>query len=215
MKKLLSLVLASTAFAAIAADNVPTTGAPATPAPATVAAPTAMPASPAMANPTAATASDSLGSLYVGAGFGFGWNNQSTPTAAFRLDGGYMFDQAFGIEIGTTGLTQSGGQYNQNMQYYDVSLKGVLPLGQTTDLFAQLGGAYGAPGPSGGSIPHGPGAGFAVNQSSWNFMSGVGVDFNMNKNFALNLSDIFYYGPSAGIQGNTNVLLLGAKYQFN
>jgi opacity protein-like surface antigen len=212
MKQLLSLVLAGAAAAAIAADNVPTTGAPATAAPATVAAPTAAPAGP-MAMPT--TTPENTSSVYVGAGFGLGWNNQSTPTAAFRLDGGYMFDPVWGIEIGTTGLTQSGGQYNQNMQYYDISVKGQLPLGDTTDLFAQIGGAYGAPGPTGGSIPTGPGAGFAINQSSWSFMSGVGVDFNLNKNLALNLSDIFYYGTSAGIQGNTNVLLIGAKYKFN
>jgi outer membrane protein W len=184
MKKLLTLILASTAFVAIADEN---------------------------------------GSgFYIGAGVGAGWNNQVAPATTFRLDGGYSFTQNWAIELGTTGLTQSGAAYNQNMQYYDLSVKGTLPLGQMLDIYAQVGGAYGAPGVTGGSIPGytdasgnfipNPTSGF--NQSSWNFMSGVGVDVNFTKNWAMNLSDLYYYGPSAGIQGNTNVLLLGVKYQM-
>jgi hypothetical protein len=155
----------------------------------------------------------SNGGLYFGVGAGMGWNDQSAPAATFRLDGGYSFDQYWALEVGTTGLTQSGGTYNQNMQYYDLSVKGTLPLGEVTSLFAQVGGAYGAPGADAGSFPSNP-AQADSHVSSWNFMSGVGMEVNLTKNIAMSLSDLYYYGPSAGVQGNTNVLLLGVKYQM-
>jgi outer membrane protein W len=168
-----------------------------------------------------AAADESGGGLYLGAGVGAGWNNQASPATTFRGDVGYNFTPNWAVEIGTTGLTQSGAAYNQNIQFYDLSVKGTLPLSQTFDLFAQVGGAYAAPGPLGGSLPGTTVAGVFIpnptsgyNQSSWNFMSGVGFDLNFNKNWALNLTDIYYYGPSAGIQGNTNVLLVGFKYQL-
>lgn len=177
MKKLLTLILASSAFVAMA-DEGTNSG------------------------------------LYVGAGAGAGWNDQAAPATTFRVDGGYNFNQYWALEIGTTGLTQSGAAYNQNMQYYDLSVKGTLPLGDVLDLYAQVGGAYGAPGAVGGNAPLNALLNPALNQSSWNAMSGVGVDLNITRHVALNLSDLYYYGPSAGVQGNTNVVLLGVKLQM-
>lgn len=172
MKKLLTLILASSAVVAMADNN----------------------------------------DLYVGVGAGAGWSNQASPATTFRLDGGYNFNQYWALELGTTGLTQSGGGTNQNVQYYDLSVKGTLPLGSpAVDLFAQFGGAYGVPGQI---ATTNPGNTSGAYQSSWGFMSGVGVDLNISQHFSLNLSDLYYYGPSAGLQGNTNVLLLGAKYQM-
>lgn len=168
-----------------------------------------------------AIADDSGSGLYIGAGVGAGWNNQAAPATTFRLDGGWNFNQYWAIELGTTGLTQSGGAYNQNMQYYDLSVKGTVPIGDTVDLYAQVGGAYGSPGIVGGNVPtinfNGqriPNPSGAASLSSWNFMSGVGVNLNFTKNWGINLSDLYYYGPSTGIQGNTNVLLVGLKYQM-
>lgn len=204
MKKLLTLILSTTSILALA-DN--TVASPAsTTAPATTTTTTVMGAPTAPAN----DATNKSG-LYFGAGVGMGWNNQASPAATFRLDGGYNFDQFWAIEAGTTGLTQSGGAYNQNLQIYDLSVKGTLPAGDMFDVFAQVGGAYSAPGVISGSIPNNPNIDGA-HQSSWSFMSGVGVDMNFTKNVAINLSDLYYYGQSAGIQGNTNVLLLGFKY---
>jgi|GEM_PF-3081460 len=208
MKKILTLILASTAFVVMADDTAGggvTTTTPASPVTTTTAA--------APSSTGNVTTSEGNG-LYVGAGVGMGWNNQSFPTTTFRLDGGYNFDQFWAFEIGTTGLTQSGGPYNQNVQLYDASIKGTMPLSQMFDVFAQVGGAYSAPGPVGGSVPA-AGIKFpASTQSSWSFMSGVGIDMNVTKNVAVNLSDLYYYGQSAGLQGNTNVLLLGLKYQM-
>ncbi len=215
MKKLLTLVLASTAFVAMA-DNTPAAGGVTTTTPASQpSATTVSTTTPATYNGETTSAATSDGSgLYVGVGAGMGWNNQSFPTTTFRLDGGYNFDQFWAFEVGTTGLTQSGGEYNQNVQLYDASIKGTMPLSQMFDIFGQVGGAYSAPGPVGGSIPAGAGSGSGVYKSSWSFMSGVGIDMNVTKNVAVNLSDLYYYGQSAGVQGNTNVLLLGLKYKM-
>jgi hypothetical protein len=218
MKKLLTLILASTSFVAMAngtdAADVPTATPPAAASPVTTST-TTITTPPAAPTATTGTGVNGDGSgIYVGVGVGMGWNNQSFPATTFRLDGGYNFDQFWAFEVGTTGLTQSGGPYNQNLQIYDASIKGTLPLSQMFDIFGQVGGAYSAPGPVGGSIPA-AGLKFpASTQSSWSFMSGVGIDLNVTKNVAVNLSDLYYYGQSAGLQGNTNVLLLGLKYQF-
>lgn len=162
----------------------------------------------------AAMADSSNSDLYVGAGAGAGWSNQASPATTFRLDAGYNFNPFVAIELGTTGLTQSGGGLNQNVQYYDLSVKGTLPLGSPMfDIFAQVGGAYGVPGQiATTSIPSSTNV--SAIQSSWGFMSGVGFDLNVNQHISFNLSDLYYYGPSAGVQGNTNVLLLGARYQM-
>lgn len=153
--------------------------------------------------------------LYIGAGAGAGWNSLVSPSATFRLDGGYNFNDYWAVELGTTGLTQSGGGYNQSLQYYDASIKGILPLGSAVDIFAQVGGAYGSPGQvASNSIFNVNNAGVQVYQSSWDFMSAVGIDFNLTRQVSLGLSDIYYYGPSAGITGNTNVLLGNINYKF-
>lgn len=159
--------------------------------------------------------------LYVGAGVGAGWNTMAAPATTFRLNGGYNFNQNWAIELGTTGLTQSGAAYNQNYEYYDLSVKGTLPLSQTFDIYAQVGGAYGVPGLIAGSVPtqnvfgvNVPNVQSGVYQSSWGFVTGVGFDYNFTKHVAMNLSDLYYYGPSAGLAGNTNVLLLGVKYNI-
>ncbi|HLX53381.1 MAG TPA: outer membrane beta-barrel protein [Aquella sp.] len=210
MKKLLTLILASTAFAAMADDTaaggVTTTTTPANQVTTTTATPTST-------GDNSIVNGDGSG-LYVGVGVGMGWNNQSFPTTTFRLDGGYNFNQFWAFEVGIITLTQSGGPFNQNVDIYDASIKGTLPLSQMFDVYGQFGGAYSLPGPVGGSVPAGGIKFPSSTQSSWSFMSGVGVDFNVNKNFAVNLSDLFYYGQSAGLQGNTDVLLLGLKYQF-
>ncbi len=53
--------------------------------------------------------------LYLGAGVGAGWNDMASPATAFRLDGGYNFNQYWALELGTTGITQSGGAVNENV----------------------------------------------------------------------------------------------------
>lgn len=147
--------------------------------------------------------------LYVGVDAGAGWNDVASPATSFRLDGGYNWNDYWAFEIGTTGITQSGGTPNQSMQYYDASIKGTLPLGDTLGLFAQVGGAYGSPGQIGSAYN----GNVSATQAGWNFLTGVGVDLNLTRQVSLNLSDLYYYGANAP-QGNTNVLLAGVQYKF-
>src|SRR5579863_851280 len=120
MKKLLTLILASTAFAAMADDTaaggVTTTTTPANQVTTTTATPTST-------GDNSIVNGDGSG-LYVGVGVGMGWNNQSFPTTTFRLDGGYNFNQFWAFEVGIITLTQSGGPFNQNVDIYDASIKG-------------------------------------------------------------------------------------------
>lgn len=149
--------------------------------------------------------------LYVGAGAGAAWNNVQAPAASFRLDGGYNFNQMWAVEVGTTGVTQSGGAGDQSMQYYDVSVKGTLPMGDMFALFAQVGGAYGSPGSLGTTNVRGASA--TQLEAGWSALTAVGAQMNITQQVSLNLTDYYYYGANAP-QGNTNVVLGGIKYNF-
>lgn len=150
--------------------------------------------------------------LYVGAGAGAGWNNSASPAATFRLDGGYNFTSNWAAEIGYTGITQSGGGVNQSVGYTDLSLKGTLPLGQMFGIFAQVGGAYGSPGPVGNQYDSNAGNPNYY-QAGWNFLTAAGIEANLTRQVSLNLTDYYYYG-APNPQGNSNVLLAGVKFGF-
>ena len=148
--------------------------------------------------------------LYVGVGAGAGWNNVQSPDMAFRLDGGYNLTDTWAIEVGTTGLTQSGGSPNQSMEFYDLSVKGAFPLSDNFSLVGQLGGAYGSPGATDFTTG---GYSSGAYQAGWDFLAGAGVQFNINRQFALSLTDYYYFG-APNPQGNTDLLLVGAKFNF-
>ena len=160
----------------------------------------------------AAIADGLSNNLYIGAGAGAAWNNIQTPSAAFRLDGGYNWTENWAGELGVTGITQSGGGNDQGMAYYDLSVKGTLPLSQMFSIFAQVGGAYGSPGTVGGQYNASNYAQYYT-QAGWNFLTAAGVQFNLTRQVSLNLTDYYYYG-APNPQGNTNVLLGGVKYNF-
>ena len=151
--------------------------------------------------------------LYVGVGAGAGWNDVASPATAFRIDGGYQITPGFAIEAGTTGVTQSGGAYNANQQMYDLTAKGILPLGDTADLFLQVGGAYQTTGTPGGTSSVTSGLYNSASLSGWQFVSGAGVDFNLTKSVAFNITDLYYYGSNNAL-GNSNVVLGGIKFGF-
>ncbi len=152
--------------------------------------------------------------LYVGVGAGAGWNDIQSPAASFRLDGGYNFSDNWALEAGTTGLTQSGGTPNQSMQYYDLSVKGTLPLSDAFGVFAQVGGAYGSPGATVYTDCNRGDSCTGLNQQAgWNALTAVGVQLNISRQFSLNLTNYYYYGANTP-QGNSNVLLGGAKFNF-
>jgi hypothetical protein len=156
---------------------------------------------------------DSIGSnnLYVGAAAGAAWNNVAAPATAFRLDGGYSWNQYWALEIGTTGITQSGGTPNQSMQYYDASFKGTLPIGDMFALFAQIGGAYGSPGVIGGNYASNQSP--QADQAGWNALTSLGAEINITKEVSINITDHYYWGAS-NPQGASNVLLGGVRFNF-
>lgn len=154
--------------------------------------------------------------LYVGGAAGATWNNVATGNFAFRINGGYNFNDALSVELGMTNIAQGGsGELNQNMQFWDLSVKGTLPLADSFALYGQLGGAYGIPGvaaePTGntGSLYKS----VTVNQDAWDILAGAGVQFNLTKKTAITVGDYYYFG-STQAQGNTNVVLAGLKYNF-
>ena len=150
--------------------------------------------------------------LYLGASAGASWNDVASPATAFRVDGGYSWNQYWGFEVGTTVITQAGSGINQGMQYYDASFKGTLPIGDMFSLFAQVGGAYGTPGVAdiGGpkTIPT-----VSNSQAGWNVLTSLGAEVNLTKEVSINLTDHYYWG-AVSPQGNTNVLLGGVKFNF-
>ena len=178
-----------------------------------------------LASSLTAIADSNNNNLYVGLGAGAGWNNIQNPDAAFRLDGGYNFSDTWAMEIGTTGLTQSGGQPNQSMQYYDLSIKGTLPLNDTYGVFVQLGGAYGSPGATdyGSCFP--TSATSAIDyanaqqclttdqQAGWNLFTGIGAQYNFTRQVSVNLTNYSYLGANTP-QGNSDVLMAGVKFNF-
>ena len=146
---------------------------------------------------SSATAAFSTGTdLYVGISGGAAWNNQLTPGLAFRGNGGYNFNQYVAFELGMLGVASNNAGPNQSkLLYFDASVKGTLPLGDLFSAFLQFGGAY-------------ANAGIGAN-----FMTGLGIQANITRQVAINLTDIYYYGGQS-TQGNNNVLLLGVQYAF-
>lgn len=154
--------------------------------------------------------------LYIGGAAGASWNNVATGNFAFRINGGYNFNEALAVELGMTNIAQGGsGELNQNMQFWDLSLKGTLPLADSFALYGQIGGAYGIPGIA--AAPSGNTGGLnnsvTVYQDAWDFLAGAGVQFNLTKKTAITVGDYYYFG-STQAQGNTNVVLAGLKYNF-
>lgn len=145
--------------------------------------------------------------LYLGVATGAGWNNISYPSMAFRGDLGYQYLPGFAMEVGMTGITQSGAGANADQTIYDLSVKGILPLGDVASIWLQIGGAYSTMGVQANPVSN------VSYASGWNTLTGLGVDFAVAKNFAFGISDLLYWG---GVQylGTTNVTLVSANFRF-
>lgn len=160
--------------------------------------------------------------LYVEVAGGLGWNNFASPAMAFRADLGYQILPGFALEVGTTGITQSGSTINQNTQFYDLSAKGILPIYNIVDLWLKVGAAYATPGAAqvgnDGYVAAGEGginagAAQAATAAGWNALTAIGIDFNVTRSFAFGVSDYLYYG-SNNAGGTANVMLVSAKFSF-
>ena len=99
------------------------------------------------------------------------------------------------------------------MQYYDVSVKGTLPVSDAFGVFAQVGGAYGSPGATVYKDCIGSSCIGLSQQAGWNALTAVGVQLNISSQLSLNLTNYYYYGANTP-QGSSTVLLGGAKFNF-
>lgn len=159
--------------------------------------------------------------LQAGASFSPNFNSGTDGAGAVRADIGYMFNKYVGLEGGFTGTTNpantSAANSNQNisngnipsaLQFYDVSVKGVLPLGELFDLHGQIGGAY----VSGG------GNGAGGNNADIKGLLAAGIGFNVSKQFTITVNDYQYLaaeaGSLSGSGGNTNIVMGGIAYNF-
>lgn len=158
--------------------------------------------------------------LQAGASFSPNFGSGVDGAGAVRVDAGYMFNQYVGLEGGFTGTTNPGNSANSNavaqstgnipsgLQFYDVSVKGVLPLGEIFDLHGQIGGAY----VTGGLNSYG------ATDATIKALVAAGVGFNLTKQFALTVNDYQYLGAEAGSLsgsgGNTNIVMGGVTYKF-
>lgn len=134
---------------------------------------------------------------------------------AGRLDVGYTFNPYVGVEAGMTGVANpSAGSMQAPLQFYDVSVKGILPISSWFDLHIQGGLAYATmSAPTVNGTLSGAGS-----DATMKFLVGAGADFFLTDNFALVVNDYNYLGAEAGSTsgagGNTNILMGGIKYNF-
>lgn len=146
-----------------------------------------------------------IDNVYIDANIGL---NTSWNSLALNANGGYMFNQYFGVEGGLTyspGYSYKTGPYSYDSSYYmlDAAAKGVLPLSSVFSLYGKIGLGYN-------------------NYSAWNnpapapsyYGSNVGVlfaggaQFNLSKQWSLHLEDYTVTGP------NPNFLMFGGEYRF-
>lgn len=191
MKKILLLLSASLCVSAYAADNAAATTQP-----------------EFGANDSGAYNVGSYADAQLGAANSSALNSGVDASMAMRIDAGYKINSYVGFEAGFTGLTQPGaGNQQAQGQYYDVSVKGYLPISSYFDLHGQLGMAYGSVDNSASYMSTGGGV---------NYLVGAGADIYVTKSIAITANDYYYIangGQSAGL-GNTNIVMAGLKYDF-
>lgn len=90
---------------------------------------------------------------YVGVNSGYGKVKASVQNSsknnkdgfAYGIDGGYMFNQYVGVELGATRFANARfdhGMKQENNYLIDLAVKGVYPITQQFNVFGKLGGAY-------------------------------------------------------------------------
>lgn len=149
--------------------------------------------------------------LQAGASFSPEYNSGTNGGGAVRFDVGYMFNPFVGIEGGFTGATTPASSTTAGssaLQFYDISVKGVLPLGEVFNIHGQIGGAY----VSGGINSLGG------TDATPKALLGAGVDFNLTRQFSITLNDYQYLaaegGTTSGSGGNTNIVMGGVGFKF-
>jgi OOP family OmpA-OmpF porin len=134
----------------------------------------------------------------------------------WKVFGGYQITKNWGVELsyvdfGNFGIT---GRLGATPVTADAKVSGIalaavgtLPLNDSFSLFAKLGGVY-------GTVKSSAVAGTAFvsdKDRTTDWTAGIGVKFNVNKNFAIRAEAERYEFSS---NGNANLYTIGAQFKF-
>ncbi len=183
---------------------------------------------------TPAWAVDNTGKFYGAIDLGYtALNNSSAingstwgPTpGTVRLAGGYNFSENWAVEVGYAQSAKStynstvlgigsGAEVGQNSSL-QVAAVGILPVSEAFSLFAKLGLANNR---TDYTMTSNYGASVAGVGSSTSLLTGIGVQYNINRKFALRVqSESFGHnqiGPGSGVRISTSMTSIGGVYTF-
>jgi opacity protein-like surface antigen len=156
----------------------------------------------------AAQAQTTTPHAYVGIGAATA-DNKSTDDyhTNAKIYGGYEFDQNWGVEAGYTNFDKQdipGGNVKGSGTY--VAGKYSMPLGERFTGYGKLGVSYNERKYSGM-------VGGQVNNYDTGLYGGVGVEYKLNQNLALN-AEYERYGKDKAFGAKADVYTVGLKYGF-
>jgi opacity protein-like surface antigen len=131
-------------------------------------------------------------SPYVDVGLG---GNTTSNSMAYMADGGYKFNEYLGLEGGVTS-SGSSNVTKGNFYMFDGAGKLTLPLGSQVSAFGKLG------------VGDCSSCGSNANSNLGVFFGG-GLQFDLNRNWALQLQDYTVTGDAP------NFIMFGGEFKFN
>jgi OOP family OmpA-OmpF porin len=156
----------------------------------------------------AAQAQTTTPHAYVGVGAATADNktSDSYKTGA-KIYGGYEIDQNWGVEAGYTDFGKKDvGTGNVKGSGTYVAGKYSVPLGERFSGYGKLGVSY-------NERKFDNGAGTRVNNYDTGLYGGVGVEYKLNQNVALN-AEYERYGKDKAFGAKADVYTVGLKYGF-
>jgi OOP family OmpA-OmpF porin len=156
----------------------------------------------------AAQAQTTTPHAYVGIGAATA-NNKSADEykTDAKIYGGYEFDQNWGVEAGYTNFDKQdipGGNVKGSGTY--VAGKYSMPLGERFTGYGKLGVSY-------NERKYSSALGTQVNNYDTGLYGGVGVEYKLNQNLALN-AEYERYGKDKAFGAKADVYTVGLKYGF-
>ena len=136
-------------------------------------------------------------------------NNQTTDSykTGGKIYGGYNVDQNWGVEAGYTDFGKENvGAGNVKGSGTYVAGKYNFPLGERFSGYGKLGVAY-------NERKYDNGAGTHVNNYDTGLYGGVGVEYKLNQNLAVN-AEYERYGKDKAFGAKADVYTVGLKYGF-
>ena len=154
-----------------------------------------------------------IGASYLNstAEFFVGTTTDEDSSGGFKVFGGYNFIPYFGFEATYYDLGSWSGSstlftVDASADVWDISGRGILPIGKRFEAFARLGYSYVTfkkteTGILGGRT--------SVSASDWEFMWGVGIGFKIGKRFGIRAEY-----ENWEVQNSLNAWSIGAYFRF-